>query len=678
MGTKNISSLLSKLINYLGVIPSDLIEDSESNSCGNHLLIPIESEASRRGYIIHPDCLNSIVLDWIKSIDVNAIDKSTHYFKRTWEKISRSDRFRDYMHAFANYAAQYSNPDTRYKVYGDSMDRLFDVNWNAYEVVLPGSRSDMIELIISKFLGSVSGSYLDYDEIECYCEYLRFVGYQFDYDILNQITDYHVLHVIQHFLNQYPSDSADKLLKLILMSSYSPEVLRIPQIINNRSFLKLVMNNGRNMNLDPLTDDHIDLLASVFNRYRKIFLAMRATINYNDPSSRSTRKIINKISRRAKKTAQVPYQFEFWGNLMGNTDKLGNLTEDDMDSEVSKITDPKEAQRYICEIKHRLLCVDSVVQIHRIRNGKMFISNEFIHTDPLVLETLISKLRLRIIELVKTRRIELFGEDVEVIVKLPDIDWGIDLAIPQGSDPKYYFGGTIPIGSRMNTFGRNFEITSTSENPQKSLVLFNEIESNDTNTYVWDRKYRLGCKNDELKYIFQKHDDNDLWIKYYQFIYKPGYFAKYIDSIQSNCLIPNGVICVVNNSQDSYISEDIRFVDTSGIELKMDSLITSKVPNKNLMVIGLVHNGFIYFCDSINMCFSNAELEHLSYRELQEYLTDTYRRVYWGSRSNLLENLLIASGYTIWDEDEHSDIEPQIDLASNISSMLKDKIEYII
>ena len=116
----------TELISYFKVAVK---EDNKLNQSDLKHLI---SKASQQGYIIHPDCWNQSVLDWL---DQNSVNYNSTFYK-TWQEVISKDRLQLYIEQIISYAINYG------------MGGNFDMNDHDYSLV-PGIRKYQVILPVT-------------------------------------------------------------------------------------------------------------------------------------------------------------------------------------------------------------------------------------------------------------------------------------------------------------------------------------------------------------------------------------------------------------------------------------------------------------------------------------------------------------------------------------------------
>ena len=137
----------------------------------------------------------------------------------------------------------------------------------------------------------------------------------------------------------------------------------LTMIVKNRETRKLIRANTEKVEsiFSKLDDNQLKELATVFNRYKELFIAFKSTIS---------KKAINKISRYSK-TYHKSMKRGFWETCLNANvyDVLINI-----ESELEKATNFKLIQ-VMQSIRERLLLASGYYgdNMYIIRNGKIFI-----------------------------------------------------------------------------------------------------------------------------------------------------------------------------------------------------------------------------------------------------------------------------------------------------------------
>ena len=395
----------------------------------------LQTEALKRGFIINPAVLNEDVAAFIKT---EAIDQNSTFYK-SWEDVVSKDRWELFLDQVAHYSTTYG---TDYQLDGNGYvpnDGAEAPDFHKFTLI--GTISE--DELYSRCKGLVSsGIALNPVTVKAVCEaivvYLK--SHPFADFSIDSVRNREALSVLASKLGIRPSDPV-ALLRYIVYESTGMSLL-----IKNKDLVRRIHQTANQFDFNKLTVAEQDTLASVFYRFKDLFLAFRTheTKLYDtekkemvtEPSA--SRKVINQIRRKAEKLHK-PLKPGFWETVLSRERPV---------EEISRRLESVNAFKTVSllqAVRERLIMMDfPSKRMFIIRNGKTFVA-------PLQ-EGSFAGMRdyyTSLATLFENRLIALLSPKA-CPVKFPD---NITLACPSSEKN---FIGNYPFGSWYPLSGHNF------------------------------------------------------------------------------------------------------------------------------------------------------------------------------------------------------------------------------
>lgn len=397
----------NKIIEYFGVMTV-----SNPKPTMNDVQV-VNNAAVKSGYVIHPDVCNPIVEKWIDSIHINP--NSTFY--RRWSDITNRSRMQLFLDQLIHYASTYGT-DFEAETYCPNGDPI-EIDYKQYKVIGAVTDNQLKEKIMN-ILGS--GIALKSDIVEAFCEWLLLHPQAIDIDA---IKNREAMVYICTKLGIYPNNPETLVRYIFYITTGNP------MLIQNKDILCGVATAANKVDLSCLTKDQMIGLASVFNRYKRIFMALK--------SYRANINPINKISRLSKKYHK-PFRPGFWENITN----IQHISDELLDRKVAELTNPFKVIKLLEMIKLRKIqATNNYDRMFIIRNGKVWVDKDTKVPYPCDFDHIGMKLLNRLVELMKEvhTKMAIYRDDNDPIrIKLPNCE----LMCPS-SEKK--FVGNLPMGS---------------------------------------------------------------------------------------------------------------------------------------------------------------------------------------------------------------------------------------
>jgi len=562
--------------------------------------VTVNELASSKGYVVHPDCCNERVVDFLNSIPTNY---NTTFYKSVADVISKS-RIELFIDQILHYASTYGTGYTGTPYIPNpefGVENPTTIDFTDCKVIAPITVEEISEKVCDLLY---SGIALKGDTIEDIFALINEFSIKVDINSVKNIES--KMHLYKA-LNILPT-SADEMVRYLVFLHTGKTL-----VIKNSMSLNTIIANPTPIEA-LVTSFGAEKLASVFFRYKPLFLAMKCDAN---------KKIINKLRRLADKHHK-PFVAGFWETLLAKPvsvhlflSKLADL------SNFKKVRLIKAIAERQSEMKNRLIV---------IRNGKTHIApaaqqnaGHYGMLQAMLFESLVNSLK---------------GKACKV--KLPE---NIRLAIPSSQKT---FVGNIPYGSYIMPSKENsvFGIVWRGEEGAQDLDL--AYMGMDGQRIGWDSRYYSHSLS-----IVYSGDVTNANPEACEYMFCKEGLANGIITVNAFNARDNSMFSFfVGQTDDDFTvsrntpSEDI-------IKFKAEMHITGESS------VGFYMDGKIYFCD-FNSGSSRVSSFNQKTQDTVQYFVDTKDTfLYW-------DDVLTEAGFEITDTDYDIDLSDG-DIATMIS-----------
>lgn len=264
----------TELIKFFGVAVS---EPSEMLSFET-----VNTEAVKKGYIVHPDACTESVMKFINEINVDY--NSTFY--KTFDEVLSKSRFELFLDQIMHYATTYGT-DFQGEAWVPNENYIETKNFvfDKYTVIKAVSTEEMYNKCLDVLYSGIALKQATMCAIvEYVCECFK------NSDIIkldvDAIKNREALVVICHNLGIYPTN-AISLFRYIVFDTTNESLL-----IKNRELITKIKFSSKMFDFNVLNTEQIEQLSTIFFRFKPLFLAFK-----NGSNSYT----INKIRRLAEK-----------------------------------------------------------------------------------------------------------------------------------------------------------------------------------------------------------------------------------------------------------------------------------------------------------------------------------------------------------------------------------------
>lgn len=244
---------LIKFFNIVAVSPTDTKLDA----------VEVNSYAMRCGYFVHPDACTPDVVVFLKSQQANF--NSTFY--KSWEQVDNLDELQMRILQMVHYMSTYGT---------DYMGKAFTLNdappemhFSEFTILMPCTERQLFERIADMLESPIA---LKAETLSPIMEQLEdyMTRYEWKVDV-DKVANRESLVRLCDMYGTLPK-SPEKLLRLIVFKATG-----MSMIIKNRNTWYALKNNAASVAamISGLDDGQIKGLASIFYRYKPVFLALR-------------------------------------------------------------------------------------------------------------------------------------------------------------------------------------------------------------------------------------------------------------------------------------------------------------------------------------------------------------------------------------------------------------------
>ena len=358
-----------KLITMFNVAPIATV-DSQKLSFDE-----VNAESSKYGYLIHPDCCSKLTLQWVKEVARTNYNKT---FYKKWEDITSKTRFELLIDQLRHYASTYGTGFTEGNGYVPNNGPDVEIPYNNFKVIMPATDREIYDRCVGMLN---SGIALESDTVDTISTYVIFhyknSGFELDVD---KIKNKEAQVKFCDELGITPKD-AFALLRYIVYKATGKFML-----IKDRATINALKENQDKYCISFLTQDQKVALASIFYRFKPLFLAMKSSAGSSKsmmseafkkaaakigvkkvmPSSNAS--IINEI-RRLAKTYHKPFKSGLWETVLCEKKDLEQVK-----AHLGDITNFKKIT-LMQGIMAKLQKCNGKMYV--IRNGKMWVDPEY-------------------------------------------------------------------------------------------------------------------------------------------------------------------------------------------------------------------------------------------------------------------------------------------------------------
>lgn len=335
----------------------------------------VNAESSKYGYLIHPDCCTKLTLQWVKEVARTNYNKT---FYKKWEDITSKTRFELLIDQLRHYASTYGTDFTEGNGYVPNNGPDVEIPFNSFKVIMPATDREIYDRCVGMLN---SGIALESDTADTISTYVIFhyknSGFELDVD---KIKNKEAQVKFCDELKITPKDPF-ALLRYLVYKATGKFML-----IKDRATINALKENQDKYSITNLTQDQKVALASIFYRFKPLFLAMKSQVGASKSmateafkkaakkigvkvaKSETNASVINEI-RRLAKTYHKPFKAGLWETILCEEKDL-----DQVKAHLGDITNFKKITLMQGILAKLQKCNG---KMYVIRNGKMWVDENY-------------------------------------------------------------------------------------------------------------------------------------------------------------------------------------------------------------------------------------------------------------------------------------------------------------
>ena len=329
--------------------------------------VTLNNSAMQVGYIVHPDACNLATQQFIQSISGNV--NSTFY--QNWEDVTSKTRFELFidqlLHYVTTYGTDFACEGNGYVPNATPVGPVYISLFKDYKVIMPCTEEDVYNRCMDMLTSGIAMKQTTIETIVDYVvEYVTLNDLlttgEFDID---DIANREALTLLCDELGIAPNKKFD-LFRYIMYKTTGSTL-----IIKNKPTINAIIRSNTQFDFNTLSDRQLIGLASIFYRFKPLFLAFKKTCTegayYSTPITSRNAHVINKIRRMAPK-----YHTPLAESVMATM--LGKAHDSTVITETAAQMNSFQIVRLMNTIIERLNRTDEKA-MYIVRNGKMFVKD---------------------------------------------------------------------------------------------------------------------------------------------------------------------------------------------------------------------------------------------------------------------------------------------------------------
>lgn len=387
----------------------------------------VNQAAMKCGYLIHPDCCTKDVEKWIgeQSFNPNAT------FYKTWQDITSKNRWELALDQVVHYLTTYGTDFAMGNGYVPNENPI-EIPYKDFKVIMPATKEEIFEDCMGMLR---SGIALKDDTISVLVEYITEYGF-IDKVNLDEVKNKEAQAILSMKLGILPRDPFGMFRCIVYRYTGSALLIKSKESISTIKGDTWRYSRKGTFDFSKLSDEQLKALSTLFLRYKPLFLAMK--------DGKKNNKAINKIRKYAK-VYHKPLKKGFWEICLTSECQIESAKSlAQAQAKASELNNFRKIQ-LMQGIKERLLGKDDKGKMFVIRNGKMFIREDYsAPCDAKYLVDLYNILETSLVDSIKGKATN---------VKLPK---GVELSCPTSEKNfigNFPFGSYVPMSGDHNVFG---------------------------------------------------------------------------------------------------------------------------------------------------------------------------------------------------------------------------------
>ena len=353
--------------------------------------IELNAKAMKRGYFVMPDACNPDVEEYIDSLEMNP--NSTFY--KSFEDVISKTRLEIFFDQMLHYATTYGADFNLGNGYvPNSNPTEIEVAYKDYKIISCISEEEMYEKCMRLL---ESGIALKEFTVKALCDFVCSLESGDFHVEIDRVNNKEALIYICNQLGVVPTRKFDLLRYILYITTHSTLLIKSNETID------AIKQSDHKFDFNKLSENQLNQLASIFYRFKPIFLAFKADVkavrngwriewvtvpNCNAP-------VINRIRRKAVKFHE-PLPVSVESTMVGT-----EYDDDTIYNAIDKMTTYKLIS--VCNTINAKLNQTGESNVYLIRNGKMFIkeynaiseshSNYLVKLFNIIIDEIVARIR---------------------------------------------------------------------------------------------------------------------------------------------------------------------------------------------------------------------------------------------------------------------------------------------
>ena len=430
-----------KLITMFNVAPT-ASEDKLS-------FLEVNAESAKYGWIIHPDCCSKTTLAWVK------VEAKTNYnktFYKKWEDITSKTRIELLADQLVHYATTYGIGFTAGNGYVPNQSPDVEIPYQSFKVIKPATDEEIYNRCIKMLQ---SGIALESETLNILIDYIvkeeRYLKYGLDIDT---IKNKEAVIMLIDATNIYGADPFNMLRYFVFKATGKA------MLIKDRRTIQTIKENASKVDFTRLSETECNILASVFYRFKPLFLAFKHTagvesakVFQNEAFRKAASKlkaavvgkptnasVINHI-RRLAVSAHKPFKPGFWETIITEEKPLTEVADRLAKDGITNFKKITLMQAILAKLQN------ASGKMYVIRNGKMWVRED----APKVSQNMNTYL-MRVYGMLEDSIVNSI-KDKACTVRYPK---NVNLTVPTSEKNfigNYPFGTSVDMGDDHNVIG---------------------------------------------------------------------------------------------------------------------------------------------------------------------------------------------------------------------------------
>jgi len=313
---------------------------------GKGIVFNVAKEAAKKGYIVNPECDGISVLRFLETIPDNV--NSTFY--KEWRDVTDKSRLELLVDQVMHYSSTYgTNHEGDAYIPNDNPTKVAFEDYKYIDMITHDELEQKVQTML------YSGIALNGDTIDD----LVYLAYQYDFNIdLDKVKNKEAMCKLCSALKIVMEDPVEMMRYLVFQYTGKTLLIKSPEVIRDikANPLPIVETLIETMTYQHDIDGY-ETMASVFHRFKPLFLAMK----------KGNEKTINKLRRLANKHHK-PMKIGKWENVLSTGD-VSWISQEEIDklSNFKKLSLMKSI---------RIRGKETGIVPVRVRNGKQYVTRK--------------------------------------------------------------------------------------------------------------------------------------------------------------------------------------------------------------------------------------------------------------------------------------------------------------